>query len=165
MNWEAIGAIGEIVGAMAVVITLVYLALQTRHSAAATQSSTEVEASRQLSAWVTRSFQDELIQGIWDDVQAGKPLSDEHYRKWLWYLSDLFHMSEGIFIQYQKGFVSAEVWGRFESTILGMLQNTPGQEFWHSGNTPFSDAFKIHIEKLLASEPEWKMPNVAATKK
>jgi len=165
MNWEAIGAIGEIVGAMAVVITLVYLALQTRHSAAATQSSTEVEASRQLSAWVTRSFQDELIQGVWDDVAAEKPLSDEHYRKWLWYLSDLFHMSEGIFIQYQKGFVSAEVWRRFESTCLGMLQNTPGQEFWHSGNTPFSDAFKIHIEKLLPSEPEWKMPNVAATKK
>ncbi len=165
MNWEAIGAIGEIVGAMAVVITLVYLALQTRHSAAATQSSTEVEASRQLSAWITRSFQDELIQSLWDDVEAGKPLSDDHYRKWLWYLSDLFHMSEGIFIQYQKGFVSAEVWGRFESTCLGMLQNTPGQEFWHSGNTPFSDAFKIHVEKLLASEPEWKMPNVAATKK
>ena len=50
-------------------------------------------------------------------------------------------------------------------TILGMLQNTPGQEFWHSGNTPFSDTFKIHTEKLIASEPDWKMPNVAATKK
>ncbi len=165
MNWDAIGAIGEIVGATAVVITLVYLALQTRHSAAATQSSTEVEASRQLSAWVTRSFQDELIQGLWDDVQAGKPLSDEHYRKWLWYLSDLFHMSEGIFIQYQKGFVSAEVWGEFDRMMLGLLQAEPTQEFWHSGNTPFSDAFKMHIEKLMASEPEWKMPNVAATKK
>ncbi len=30
MNWEAISAIGEIVGALAVVITLVYLAIQIR---------------------------------------------------------------------------------------------------------------------------------------
>ena len=34
MNWDAIGAIGEIVGAIAVVATLAYLAIQTRHSAA-----------------------------------------------------------------------------------------------------------------------------------
>ena len=33
MNWEAIGAIGEIVGAAAVVFTLFYLALQVRRSA------------------------------------------------------------------------------------------------------------------------------------
>ena len=32
MNWDAIGAIAEIVGAMAVVVTLYYLAMQVRES-------------------------------------------------------------------------------------------------------------------------------------
>ncbi len=32
MNWDALGAIGELVGASAVVITLAYLAIQIRHS-------------------------------------------------------------------------------------------------------------------------------------
>ena len=32
MNWDAIGAIGELVGALAVVLTLFYLALQVRQS-------------------------------------------------------------------------------------------------------------------------------------
>ena len=32
MNWDAIGAIGEIVGALAVVVTLIYLAIQIRSS-------------------------------------------------------------------------------------------------------------------------------------
>ena len=31
MNWEAIGAVGEIVGATAVVVTLIYVAVQVRH--------------------------------------------------------------------------------------------------------------------------------------
>ena len=32
MNWEAIGAVGEILGAAAVVATLAYLAIQVRHA-------------------------------------------------------------------------------------------------------------------------------------
>ena len=35
-NWEAIGAIGEILGAIAVVATLAYLAVQIRESRTAT---------------------------------------------------------------------------------------------------------------------------------
>lgn len=32
MNWDAIGAIGELVGSLAVLLTLIYLAIQVRHS-------------------------------------------------------------------------------------------------------------------------------------
>ena len=32
MNWGAIGAVGEILGAIAVVLTLVYLAVQVRYA-------------------------------------------------------------------------------------------------------------------------------------
>jgi hypothetical protein len=42
MNWEAIGAVGEIVGAVAVVATLLYLASQTRHTRTAVESSANI---------------------------------------------------------------------------------------------------------------------------
>ncbi len=32
MNWDAIGAVGEMIGALAVVVTLAYLAIQVRHA-------------------------------------------------------------------------------------------------------------------------------------
>ena len=41
MNWEAIGAIGEIIGAIAVFLSLIYLALQIR-------SNTNVEKAAAL---------------------------------------------------------------------------------------------------------------------
>ena len=41
MNWEAIGAVGEVGGAIAVVATLVYLAAQIRHSSNSTRASTQ----------------------------------------------------------------------------------------------------------------------------
>jgi len=163
MSIMELGALGEFVGAFAVVATLVYLAVQIRHNAASTQSSTEVEASRQFSAWITRASLDDSIHRIWDNVQTETPLSDEDARKWLWYMAELFHMSEGIFIQYQKGFVSGDVWSEFERTMLGFLQSAPTQQWFDGRNSPLSDTFRRHIENLMTEEPVWKMPNVART--
>ena len=42
MNWAAIGAVGEIVGAIAVVATLGYLAIQTRHARQAVELRAEL---------------------------------------------------------------------------------------------------------------------------
>ena len=39
MNWEAIGAIGEVLGAAGVIFTLVYLAVQIRQNTAMTRMS------------------------------------------------------------------------------------------------------------------------------
>ena len=46
MNWEAIGAIGESIGAAAVVISLVYLAVQIRQSSAQTRLNTKAMHAR-----------------------------------------------------------------------------------------------------------------------
>ena len=47
MNWEAIGAVGEIVGAIAVIATLAYLAIQVRQNTNSVQGAAELEASKQ----------------------------------------------------------------------------------------------------------------------
>jgi hypothetical protein len=44
MNWEAIGAIGEIVGGIGVVVTLVYLALQIKYNTKATEKQSVHDA-------------------------------------------------------------------------------------------------------------------------
>ena len=46
MDWEAVGAIGEILGAIAVVLTLGYLAVQVRHAKNATADQNRLERSR-----------------------------------------------------------------------------------------------------------------------
>ena len=46
MNWEAIGAIGEAVGAAAVVASLLYLAVQLRGSTRASIVQAKLESTR-----------------------------------------------------------------------------------------------------------------------
>ena len=48
MNWEAIGAIGEIVGAIAVLVTLIFLILQIQQNTIALQQQTSRESTSSL---------------------------------------------------------------------------------------------------------------------
>jgi len=61
MNWDAIGAVGDVLGAIAVFVTLGYLAVQVRHAreemARATRQA-RADAMRQV--WLTQAGQPEL---------------------------------------------------------------------------------------------------------
>ena len=59
MNWEAIAAIGQVLGSIAVFVTLVYLSIQTRHAKDATQraiSQARGEAYRHQLAWAAEPW-------------------------------------------------------------------------------------------------------------
>lgn len=57
MNWEAFSAIAEMVGSLAVLVTLVYLAIQTKHARTANEANIQwqkANAQRELSMmWAT----------------------------------------------------------------------------------------------------------------
>ena len=54
MNWDAIGAMGEVAGAIVVIISVIYLASQVRQNTAAARA----EAFRIFSIEVSRGYQD-----------------------------------------------------------------------------------------------------------
>ena len=64
MNWDAIGAIGEVIGALAVFITLGYLAIQIRQNTKAVRASAldssvnAVNAVRTLTSWTMKKKRD-----------------------------------------------------------------------------------------------------------
>lgn len=84
MNWEAISAIGEIVGATAVVVTLIYLAVQVRQGTKATQggkrpgsfgTGSGVPASRR-----SRSCHGPDVGNLFGDARDAAPRSEATWR-------------------------------------------------------------------------------------
>jgi len=51
MNWDAIGAVGEIFGALAVVVTLIYLARQTKENSRAVKASSARDVTLAEAQW------------------------------------------------------------------------------------------------------------------
>ena len=63
MNWEAAGAIGEIVGAVGVVLTLVYLSTQIRQTTRLVSSSVSA---------ASREARDEFVRVLATDADANR---------------------------------------------------------------------------------------------
>ena len=64
MNWEAIGAIGEILGAIAVVGSLVYVASQIKHNTAVSRSEALKEFRIEAARWQMKIAEDERLPPI-----------------------------------------------------------------------------------------------------
>ena len=60
VNWEAIGAVGEMLGALGVIVTLIYLATQIRQNTGAVRSQTRatIFSGLQEELWKNMEFPD-----------------------------------------------------------------------------------------------------------
>ena len=84
MNWEAIGAIGEVVGAVAVISTLIYLAVQIRQNNRNLAEATSASISQSFASINSRISSDEQFAELFirgrDDIDALNPVELERFR-------------------------------------------------------------------------------------
>lgn len=83
MNWEAIGAVGEVVGAIAVVATLFFLAVQIRHGRRVQQETNSVSSAaavdqifEQFKGWRRLLASDAELAAIWLRGSRGEELEE-----------------------------------------------------------------------------------------
>ncbi len=107
MNWEAIGAISEIVGALTVVVTLIYLAIQVRMSrilAAAEVSYSTVEAYSRFRNGILQNV--EISRAI-AKANRGEALDDDEHIL-------LRTLVDDFFITSVMSTTSTEQWNSFQ---------------------------------------------------
>jgi hypothetical protein len=157
MNWEAAGAIGEMIGAAAVVVSILYLSIQIRSNTRATKASAGFEATH---SWATsneqttqmtdelleafnRSFDPEVSQNDFSDIENVR--IGAHFRA-------LFQKLEGQYYLYQYGYLAAGLWKKRSSWASGLIQLPYYKKWWEAEiqEMVYSDEF---IEAILSSAP------------
>ena len=162
MNWEALWAIGEIVGAIAVVLTLGYLAAQIRQNTKTVRTSTYQAVLDYSSGFNELVLSNPHIWRIWkvgrlDPAQ----LTDEERSQFRLLVGQLFNIYETMLLQYQRGTLDQEYW---DARLVGLrhLLSQPGlRTHWlrsrEEGITPARvPAFQELMDSLvgLTSDPD-----------
>jgi hypothetical protein len=150
MNWDALGAIGELVGATAVVLTLAYLALQIRQTNRATRSESIQESTtafNEINGWVVN---DELVARIFllgsRDINE---LSEEENIRFSFFLLSTFHVFETIFPQNRFGTIDQSIW-ESELGSLRYLMAKPGiTAWWNAIPLSFSSDFREFVHREI----------------
>ena len=149
MNWDALNAIGDIIGAIAVIITLVYLAIQIRQGVNSVQGATEVELSKQFAEYHARIADSPELRSTWDKATAEDELSDDERATYIWLIAQLFLMLEGFFRQYKRKLLDEKSWQPLEVMLLGFLQKDLVAAWWGERAASISPAFRDHIDDAL----------------
>jgi len=159
MNWEAISTIAEIVGATAVVVSLVYLAAQIRQnnrqveeqvralrlqaydSAGADFSALRlhISASQQLSS-VWRRAKDSYC-ALQPDEQAQ---ANEMLHELMWAYQNIFSRMEG-------GTTDEVLWKLADTNIGYWMGNRGFREWWRTEQkTPYADEFETLVDSVCS---------------
>ena len=164
MNWEAIGAVGEVGGAIAVVATLVYLARQIQSGTRAAAAATTWDASRLLAEYHGRMNQRPELASILFRGYAGPDgLDDQERMQFLAMTAEIFHIMEGLYRQWRLGFLSDEAWRPIERGLRRQLQTSLIDEWWASEMAVLSDEFRHYVDSIrdASDESDWKARDVS----
>ena len=149
MNWEAISAIAEVIGVIAVVVSLVYLSVQIRQNTKMAKAAT-----RQAIAESTEKLGDDLINNsdmaeiFVKHMSGGELNSVENLRLQARCYRDLQHW-ENIHYQFNEGLVSQDQWLGFRKNLATLLAIDAYREYWEHEASHYSDAFQEEIASIL----------------
>jgi len=161
MNWTELSAMSEILGSVAIVITLIYLSIQTRQNADATMAHTRQEvlaADQQLLMHFIRDPELELIRY--------KPeLTDVEKARLGWVFVTFTRIRENNWLQYQNGVLDKETWETYRNSIVAMFGNLWGKVWWQNyvvNPGSIDSQFIAEVNELLASKPTRDRSNILA---
>ena len=130
MNWDAIGAIAEMIGGVAVLITLVYLAVQVRH---ANRIQRQTLLSNQTAHWVancqTIGAHPELNQA-WHKALRGADLTREERWQWSMLLYGVILDFEEMYFLHKEGYEYEFRWQSIQRALRNYLNTPAGERWW-----------------------------------
>lgn len=125
MNWEAIGAVGEIVGAVAVVATLTYLAIQIRTARVDSASAATYSAIEGFSRWRANILQNSDVAEAVAKANRSETLTEREQVQ-------LRTLADELFILVAVGATESEEWSKLDRKSIDMeylkvvLEENPG---------------------------------------
>ncbi|MGA1677628.1 MAG: hypothetical protein ACO377_14525 [Pseudomonadales bacterium] len=150
---ELLGNYGEFVGAIAVFVTLVYLAIQIRQNTESLRIASELALSQQSAEFIAHMRAQPEVLKLWDlAITDPKSMSVDDIRQFRWAIAELFLIYEGHYHVYKRGFIAEEAWQSKANMMRGMLESPIVSEWWSSGLAPFTAEFVGYVQNLSPLE-------------
>ncbi len=153
MNWDAIGAIGELIGATAVVTTLVYLGRQihqanTRSQADATYSFLNAYGPMNLAVAENKELASIFRRGL-----QGLELDEDEAIQFFAFAGHYVNTWSVFCDLHAKRQFPDTQWTVIRKDIITFISTPGGRKFWDDvGQLGVHDHFRKEVEKILVSD-------------
>ena len=150
MSIQELGSLGEFIAAIAVLVTLVYLALQVRHANSLARAQTRERMVEQAQHEVYKGFIDN--PSIWRSLYKREPLDETEWIQLSGWLLAAMRQREYEYFQMRDGNIEKEIWEAYRGLIAIHLGSARTQKWWDEwGGIPFDSGFRDMVGEFLRS--------------
>ena len=148
MNWEAIGAVSEILAAIAVIVTLIYLAKQIRQNSQAVEISALRDTTEQWNQWSEiLATSGELAEIVARGNHSYRDLSEVDAMRYGAYVQMFFDCAESYRILVAEHEVQKDM-DVLESIVGRRVRIRGFSEWWADNRTDYADEFSDWVEEI-----------------
>jgi hypothetical protein len=162
VNWDAIGAIAELIGALGVILSLLYLALQVRQSGSqVVQNTAAVRASTYQSIVDTvanhgaQFLQNERLADI--TFRGGKDyqsLTDAERRLFDVNIANFLQAFSAAQYHYESGLLPKDEWYGFRNLLAFQFQSPGNRAAWKTVHPIFPPRFQELVRRIQERNAE-----------
>ena len=147
-----LASIAEIVGAAAIVISLIYVGVQVNDSTRAVRSATANETSTAISSWYSdlgTDFQstEVFVRGI---ANPGS-LTAVEAAQFIYLMHGLFFQYQGAYYLSEQGTLDMEIQQSLVNTLLGVREQPGFHMYWEQRGSMFESDFREFVDNMLAN--------------
>jgi hypothetical protein len=151
MNWDAISAISQLVGSIAVVFSVLYLAVQVHRSTRVAKLATQDAAATALRD-VTKPFMENAdLERIWrvglEDIGA---LTIEERTRFFHAAYQFLKAFETIHFHYTYGLMDKQLWEGWQGLLRHYVAAPGMAHYWQVRPDVFSERFRNFVNSLEA---------------
>jgi hypothetical protein len=152
MNWEALGAVGEIVGALGVIISLIYLASQIRTQNRESRLAAATEWTSQWSNFVGSLAENPRLAEVWiKGLRDFSSLNESEVIQFSSQAGRFFRVAEGLHDQYAQGRLAPKTWRGIGRTIEDVMCYPGVKKWWPTRSHWYSEEFTAYVKPFFDS--------------
>lgn len=154
-NWASVA---EIIGALAVVISLIYVGIQVNDGAGAARSAAANDVNVALQEWYMEVGSDPHTSALlYRGLVSETALPDEEEFQFIMMTHGFFLAVQNSYLLAQEGTIDEELRNSLRNAISG-IQNLPGMgRYWRQRKSYLHSGFVEWVERITAGEPEVTM--------
>jgi hypothetical protein len=153
INWDAVGALAETFGVIAVVTSLIFVGLQIRQST----NASKIEAIRNVSSeWrgVYKGAADnnQLAEVLYRGFNDYKNLDGAELLQYNAAAHQIFHVAASTYYQYENGALDEETFAGICRHLRQMCGSPGMKDYWVLRKNIFPERFQAYIDKEIVPQ-------------
>jgi hypothetical protein len=152
------GNLGEFVGGIAVIVTLLYLAAQVRQNTGSVHAASRQDVVESFRQWNRQIYE---IDGLVEIMQAGTRkypnIAQPDRMKFVSYMADHCLHFQSAFALYESGALEEETYQAYLEFLVGQLSTPGGAAYWSEYGAMFPHRMSAAIDARIEAGD---LPNV-----